>query len=139
MTSLVFAESNEKESVIVNLKVLSSLDAYQKLNTKSKHFTITQFAYVPEFLVRWYLRQNRDSDYQRLIDLYNSAFKIFKLDTSIKNDLKKSVKGLNNLKKTYEPDITFNARMDYLIDRIQSMLNSDESSSSDDESRTNCL
>ena len=135
MSSFVFAESNEKESVIVNLKVLSSLDAYQKLNTKSKHFTITQFAYIPEFLVRWYLRQNRDSDYQRLMDLYDIAFKIFKEDTTIENDLRNSIKGLNNLKKTYEPDITFNARMDYLIDRIKSMLNSDESSSSEDESK----
>ena len=135
MSSFVFAESNEKESVIVNLKVLSSLDAYQKLNTKSKHFTITQFAYIPEFLVRWYLRQNRDSDYQRLMDLYDIAFKIFKEDTTIENDLRNSIKGLNNLKKTYEPDITFNARMDYLIDRIRSMLNSDGSSSSEDESK----
>lgn len=135
MSSFVFAESNEKESVIVNLKVLSSLDAYQKLNTKSKHFTITQFAYIPEFLVRWYLRQNRDSDYQRLMDLYDLAFKIFKEDTTIENDLRNSIKGLNNLKKTYEPDITFNARMDYLIDRIRSMLNNDESSSSEDESK----
>ena len=110
------------ENVIVNLKVLSSLQPYQKLNTKSKHFTITVTRYIPEFLLRWYFSSSRDSDYNRIADLYDSAFTILSDNQNICNDLENSLNGLKNLKKTYEPDVTFAARMDYLTDTVVQRL-----------------
>ena len=106
------------ENVTVNLKVLSSLQPNQKLNTKSKHFTITVTRYIPEFLLRWYFSSSRDSDYNRIADLYESAFNILSDNPTISNDLENSLNGLKNLKKTYEPDVTFAARMDYLSDTV---------------------
>ena len=114
------------ETVIVNLKVLSSLQPYQKLNTKSKHFTITVARYIPEFVLRWYFSSSRDSDYNRITDLYSSAFDILRDNPHISQDLENSLNGLANLKKTYEPDVTFAARMDYLTDSVLQRLQNNE-------------
>lgn len=129
MTSFV-SQENEVEAIIVNLKVLHKLEPYQKLNTKLKHFTISTLGWVPDWARRWYFSQSRESDYQRLQDLYKCTFKLLEKKTNryILPDLRNSMKGLINLKKTYEGDITFSARMDYLMDSIHKQLPVDETS-----------
>ena len=70
----------------VNLKVLAKLEPFQKLNTRRTHFqlqsvTTTSYINMPEFIIRWWVGANRESDFQRLKELYQSAEKILRDET----------------------------------------------------------
>lgn len=115
---------NETDVVWVNLKVLSSLQPFQKLNTRSTHFQLQNTsAYFPEFVARWWIGANRESDMTRLKELYVAAQKHLETDkVRMIEHLKDSKKGLEALQKTYENDITTRAKIDWLIDNVNKMI-----------------
>ncbi len=106
----------------VNLKVLSQLEPFQKLNTRRTHFQIqtyhTGYFTIPEFVLRWWVGSNRESDFVRLKELYQSAIKILESDKEMISHLQASLKGLESLKKTYENDTTTKAKIDWLIQTV---------------------
>ena len=121
---------NDSDVVWVNLKVLAKLEPFQKLNTRRTHFQLqtyntSSWVTIPEFMVRWWIGSNRESDYNRLKDLYISAAKL--LQTNEKDrmleHLKESLKGLQSLQKTYENDATTKAKIDWLIDSVTQTIN----------------
>lgn len=121
---------NDSDIVWVNLKVLAKLEPFQKLNTRRTHFQLqtyntSSWVTIPEFMVRWWIGSNRESDYNRLKDLYISAAKL--LQTNEKDrmleHLKESLKGLQSLQKTYENDATTKAKIDWLIDSVTQTIN----------------
>lgn len=121
---------NDSDVTWVNLKVLAKLEPFQKLNTRRTHFqlqTVSANSYVqiPEFVVRWWIGSNRESDFQRLKELYLSAAKILKeepLRERMIRHLTDSLKGLNALQKTYETDATMKAKIDWLLDTVNKTI-----------------
>ena len=114
----------DEESIWVNLKILSKLQPFEKLGTRRTHFEINPSTTIPEFLYRWYTGANRESDFNRIKDLYKDAESM--LDTQpdrIKEHVADSIKGLQSLQKTYENDITMKARIDCLIDDVTRIYN----------------
>ena len=120
---------NTDEALYVNLKVLAQLQPYQRLNTRQTLFQVTPvetnsrfFTHMPEWLRRWMEGSTRDSDFNRIRDIVYKAFKTMdrKSDRQkIITHLKEAIAGLNNLKKTYENDLTYMARITTLVDDIK--------------------
>lgn len=121
------------ESLWVNLKVMSHLEPFQKINTRSRLFQIStsnnalSSITVLESLQRWWSKSSRSSDFERIKDLYEYAEK--KLNDKeekdrerLKTHLRDSLKGLQSLQKTYEDDVTLKARIDCLIDYVNALL-----------------
>ena len=123
---------NTDEALYVNLKVLAQLQPYQRLNTRQTLFQVTPvdtnsrfteyFTHMPEWLKRWMEGSTRDSDFNRIRDLVYKAFKTMERKSDrqkIITHLKDAVGGLSNLKKTYENDLTYRARITTLVDDIK--------------------
>lgn len=119
-----FNEMNEEEEAIwVNLKILAKLQPFEKLGTRRAHFEINPSTTIPEFIYRWWNGANRESDFNRIKDLYRQTDKLMETHSErAKEHIKESIKGLQSLQKTYENDITMKARIDCLIDDVSSKL-----------------
>lgn len=118
---------DKHEVTFVNLKVLAKLEPYQKLNTRRTHFQIStpaitnSYVAIPEFVLRWWAGSNRENDYIRLKELYFAAIDILKTledKDQIRNAIIESKKGLESLQKTYENDVTTKAKIDWLLDHV---------------------
>lgn len=118
---------DKHEVTFVNLKVLAKLEPYQKLNTRRTHFQIStpaisnSYVALPEFVLRWWAGSNRENDYIRLKELYFAAVDILKTSEKkeqIRAAIEESKKGLESLQKTYENDVTTKAKIDWLLDHV---------------------
>ena len=113
------------EALWVNLKVISKLQPFQKINTRSRLFQITQSSMsnsVFDSIHRWWTKSSRSSDFDRIKDLYEIAEKSNKDVDRLKQHLQASLAGLESLQKTYEDDITLKARIDCLIDYVNHII-----------------
>lgn len=114
------------EALWVNLKVISKLEPFQKINTRSRLFQITQTTMsnsLLDSLQRWWTKSSRSSDFDRIKDLYELAEKSNDDKDRLIQHLTESLKGLHSLQKTYEDDITLKARIDCLIDYVHKIIN----------------
>jgi hypothetical protein len=109
------------EDVLINLRVISCLQPYQRLHTRQVHFRIYEHKYLPEWFIRWLDGATRRSDFGRIRDVYMRALENCD-NISVKEQLDKSMHGLESLKKTYENDQTMLARIDTLIEQITQNL-----------------
>jgi len=105
------------EDLLVNLRVISVLEPYQRLHTRQRHFSVYENRYLPEFFFRWINGSSRKSDFGRIRDVYIAALE--NIDhPGMREQLRNSIKGLESLKKTYELDVTYLARVETLMDTI---------------------
>lgn len=105
------------EDVLINLRVLACLEPYQRLHTRQVHFRIYEHKILPEWLVRWIDGATRRSDFGRIRDVYLCALENTE-HQGMQEQLVKSRKGLESLKKTYENDQTMLARIDTLVEMV---------------------
>ena len=121
---------NGDEHLYVNLKIIARLEAFQRINTRASLFKISPLEqpnnylglFSPQWLTRWWSGSSRESDFSRIRDLYVLAFE--RLDEghdtdNLKKHLDESTKGLMNLKKTYENDMTLICRLETLLEKIR--------------------
>ena len=117
----------KNDTMYVNLKILAKLQPFQRINTRAQLFKIAdpdEWS-LPEFIIRWWSSATRESDFNRIKDLYQDAQDIIE-STRTKNErliehLQESKKGLVSLQKTYENDVTMKARIDTLLERVELM------------------
>lgn len=143
---------NTDEALYVNLKVLAQLQPYQRLNTRQTLFQVTPvetnnrlteyLTHMPEWLRRWMEGSTRDSDFNRIRDLIYKSFKTMQQEKErqkIIKHLQSASKGLINLKKTYENDLTYTCRITTLIDDIKEEIGNyvEDVLISDDEETSN--
>jgi hypothetical protein len=114
-------QSYKMEETLVNLRILSKLQPFQRLNTRRRLFEITPRRFLPEWLQRWWDGSTRESDFGRIRDVYMAAFD--NMNEGMRAHLKESTKGLQSLKKTYENDQTMLARLDNLIESVEAVCN----------------
>jgi len=87
---------------------------------------------MPVWVQRWWAVHNRKTDISRVTLLYEEVFKM--AEKGVEDDdkillmtaLKDSINGLNNLKTTYEEDITCAASIEYIIERISPYIAEEE-------------
>ena len=111
------------ETTYVNLKILSQLKPFERVNTRRELFTIqnSNMRFLPNWFARWLDGSNRESDYGRIRDLYQTCEEFLRehpADAKMRRHIDDSIRGLRALKKTYEYDVTHQARIDTLIERM---------------------
>jgi hypothetical protein len=125
MASLVTDNNDDIKTKIINMKVISKLQPHVRLDTSQVLFKIYQpSAYMPVWVQRWWAVHNRKTDIARVTLLYEQVLLI--AESGVEDDdkkqlakaLKDSIIGLNNLKITYEEDITCASSIEYIIERI---------------------
>lgn len=105
------------EDLLVNLRVISCLEPYQRLHTRQRHFRVYENHFLPEWMARWLDGASRRSDFGRIRDVYVAALE--NLDhPGMREQVRNSMKGLESLKKTYETDQTYLARVETLIEKV---------------------
>ena len=108
---------SKMEDVLINLRVISVLEPYQRLHTRQRHFRVYENRYLPEFFFRWIEGSSRRSDFGRIRDVYTAA--LANVDhPGMRAQVQNSMKGLDALKKTYETDQTYLARVETLIEKV---------------------
>jgi predicted transglutaminase-like cysteine proteinase len=112
------------EEIIINLKILQKLEKNQKLITRGAYLNIEAPSLIPEFIRRWNRQDNRVETLKRINTIVNSA--IENLDKNeifnIKEYLVGSKEGINNLKETYSTCSQTCARLDIILDKINTVL-----------------
>ena len=120
------------EEVIINLRVLESLEKSQKLISRGCYLNIEPISIIPEGLRRWNRQDNRNETLKKINLIVNSAIEIIqskkdnsknKVQLDIEKYLKKSLFGIQNLKETYATCFQTCARLDVIIDKIKTTLN----------------
>lgn len=120
------------EEIIINLKILESLEKNQKLISRGAYLNIEPISIIPEALRRWHRQDNRYETLKKINLVVNSAIDIIKtkngstkmkVQLDIENYLQKSLSGIENLKETYATCFQTCARLDLIIDKIKTTLN----------------
>jgi len=127
--------------IFTNLKIISNIKEYDKLIINDKQIDIDNPGYL-QCMRRWWNGRNRLNTLTYLKDyVYRDAFLI--IDTTLQNeiknknnhnyfqhsnhnilqkfliDLKNSIRGLQNLKITYNIDVSFKSQLDVIIEEIE--------------------
>jgi len=117
------------DEVLVNLKVLEQIQVNQKLISRGPYLNIEYESIVPEFIRRWRRQDNRNETIKKINLVINSALKLKEEDDKMKERLdtclKKSVTGLKALKETYATCCQTTARVDVIINKIQTSASGD--------------
>jgi len=118
---------SDLQNILINLKVLESLKCHVRLDTTETLFRIhTTHSWVPSWAKRWWSTQSRYTDISRIQNLYSKAIKGVSDDHAdserIQKYLSTSIQGLQNLKITYENDVTTSALLDVIIDNVTRLL-----------------
>ena len=118
------------DNAFVNLKVLSKLQPFERLNTKQTLFYVesdSQFPYLV-FVFRWWRSDGRSHMVTRLRELYDYVVEYLESTddeptaTRIQEHLYASAGGLENLKKTYAGDMTTVSQLENLYDKIKDRM-----------------
>ena len=115
------------EEIIINLKVLESLEKNQKLISRGSYLNIEPVSIIPEAIRRWHRQDNRNETLKKINLVVNSAIELINQKNENKNldtseYLLKSLVGIENLKETYAICFQTCARLDVIIDKIKKSL-----------------
>lgn len=130
------------DNLMTSLKVISRVRQHEKVSTTAEVVRIDENKGYWQSLTRWWKGESRENNLQSLYRIVDEAFSHLKLHRDngnksatnqiftmrLEKELRSTAAGLENLKTTYEGDSVILARIDLLIDRIQTQL-----SQSDDE------
>jgi hypothetical protein len=124
----------ELDEIIINLKVLESLEINKKLITRDTYLNVEPNKAIPEFIRRWWRQDDRNEALRKIDDVVKKAL-ILREDKNnsdvIEPYLINSMKGLRNLKQTYSLCAQTCARIDTVISKIERNINIVCESSSD--------
>jgi hypothetical protein len=150
----------DNEEILINLKVLHSLQKNQKLISRGQFINIEPLSIIPEAIRRWQRQDSRNETLNKINLIVNSALTFINKNQVIKgikdkkynigsfdaadedvnnedhsdgeNDdddvynmklyLKDSLKGIINLKETYSICTQTCARLDVIINKIETAL-----------------
>lgn len=111
----------DREEIIVNLKLLESIQKQQKLTVRDVYLNIEPSSIIPECIRRWKRQDGRDTTIKKINEIVNACIDIINMndDTLLKDYLMKSCVGIANLKETYAVCKQTCARLDTILDKIQ--------------------
>ncbi len=119
------------KTIIINLNILGQLTTGTKLNTREKYFTIDK-VHLLQGLMRFSRRDDRNVTCEKISTLIGNLEQFSEklgqnysetdFVTEFKPIIIQAIKGLNNLKNTYETDKTFLAQIDYEINILNRVL-----------------
>lgn len=125
---------SEIDEVLINLKVLESLEINKKLVTRDTYLNVETDKIIPVGIRRWWRQDDRNETLRKIDDIVDKALRL--RDDEDKSEvidpyLVNSIKGLRNLKQTYSLCVQTCARLDTIIDKINRNISVVLESSSD--------
>ena len=125
---------SELDDVLINLKVLESLEINKKLVTRDTYLNVETDKIIPVGIRRWWRQDDRNETLRKIDDIVDKALRL--RNEKDKNEvldpyLINSIKGLRNLKQTYSLCIQTCARLDTIIGKINRNITIIFESSSD--------
>ena len=114
----------EYDEIKINLNILSKLEINQKLITRDTYLNIETNSLIPEWFRRWNRQENRNETLRKINIIINESSKHIneKNNEELKEYLKSSIKGLNNLKETYSTCNQTTSRIEIIINTINNIL-----------------
>lgn len=114
------------EEIVINLKLLATVDKNQKLITRDSYLNIESRSLIPEFIRRWNRQDNRNETIKKINHVVNSAIKHIHANHedlyNVKEYLKNAMAGVSNLKETYSTCSQTCARLDVILDKMRKSL-----------------
>lgn len=125
---------SEIDEVLINLKVLESLEINKKLVTRDTYLNVETDKIIPVGIRRWWRQDDRNETLRKIDHIVDKALKL--RDDKDKSEvidpyLVNSIKGLRNLKQTYSLCVQTCARLDTIIGKINRNISVILESSSD--------
>jgi len=125
---------SEIDEVLINLKVLESLEINKKLVTRDTYLNVETDKIIPVGIRRWWRQDDRNETLRKIDDIVDKALRL--RDDKDKSEvidpyLVNSIKGLRNLKQTYSLCVQTCARLDTIIGKINRNITVILESSSD--------
>ena len=125
---------SEIDEVLINLKVLESLEINKKLVTRDTYLNVETDKIIPVGITRWWRQDDRNETLRKIDDIVDKALRL--RDDKDKSEvidpyLVNSIKGLRNLKQTYSLCVQTCARLDTIIGKINRNITVILESSSD--------
>lgn len=112
----------------INLKVLSRLPPYHRINAQNELFYIEPYHWFGG-IWRFFRGDNRHWTIKRIDDLIQKARTICqaqnekpKIKKAMMEHLRACTAGLNNLKETYAKDVTTTASIDRILDKVEKLV-----------------
>lgn len=116
----------EYDEVVVNLKVIASICVNTKLYTKGAYLNIEQPMIIPESVRRWYRQDSRDEAIKRIDRTIARSIAYLEKDKdkerAIVQYLVDAKKGIINMKDTYSTCVQTMARLDTILDKIETSM-----------------
>lgn len=109
-----------EDEVLINLKLLASVGKHQKLITKDNFLNIERMGLVPECVRRWRNGEDRHTTLRKINEVVVTA--ISHETEAVKLCLAAAVPGIENLKETYASCSQTCARLDTVLDKINTVL-----------------
>jgi|TARA_B100000424_G_scaffold91232_1_gene68619 uncharacterized protein YsxB (DUF464 family) len=109
----------EEDELIINLKVLASLQPNKKLISKDTYLNIEVDTIIPQGLKRAWRGDSRDDVLKKIDLIVRRSIDIYKKNDILGTYLEKSITGLQNLKETYSSCVQTCSRIDTIIDKIK--------------------
>ena len=122
----------DDNAIIVNLKVISSIQPNDKINTCDNYLNIESKNVIPQSVKRWWRGDDRNECLLRIALIIGQA--LDKDNPMITENIKQSINGLNNLKNTYSKCIQTVARINTIIEKINNTLQDNDLDTSSQES-----
>tara|TARA_B100001093_G_C26536275_1_gene888207 strand:+ start:137 stop:532 length:396 start_codon:yes stop_codon:yes gene_type:complete len=125
---------SEIDEVLINLKVLESLEINKKLVTRDTYLNVETDKIIPVGIRRWWRQDDRNETLRKIDHIVDKALRL--RDDKGKSEvidpyLIDSIKGLRNLKQTYSLCVQTCARLDTIIGKINRNITVILESSSD--------
>ena len=125
---------SEIDEVLINLKVLESLEINKKLVTRDTYLNVETDKIIPVGIRRWWRQDDRNETLRKIDHIVDKALRL--RDDKGKSEvidpyLIDSIKGLRNLKQTYSLCVQTCARLDTIIAKINRKITIICESSSD--------
>tara|TARA_B100001059_G_C17839003_1_gene590551 strand:- start:6815 stop:7204 length:390 start_codon:yes stop_codon:yes gene_type:complete len=106
----------EDNALIINLKVIAAIQPNDKINTSDNYLNIENNTIVPVSIKRWWRSDDRNESLNRIDLIISEA--LTKSTPLIESNIKDSIVGLNNFKKTYSKCTQSIARINTIIEKI---------------------
>ena len=125
---------SEIDEILINLKVLESLEINKKLVTRDTYLNVETDKIIPVGIRRWWRQDDRNETLRKIDDIVDKALRL--RDDKDKSEvidpyLIDCIKGLRNLKQTYSLCVQTCARLDTIIGKINRNITVILESSSD--------
>jgi len=123
--------STSQNRLLINLRIVSSLLPHQKLNAKAELLCVEPISWWPEFVVRYWRGDGRETCLRRLEELVTEAItgveqagrlRDSKLQHKYLTHIYNCVPGFTNMKQTYANDATANASLELFIEKCKDVL-----------------